>query len=92
MSGSSVIKDNSCILKDFDGNKFTSGVVFVLDSEVLQGFGLGLFRPVDIQPELEVKGETTDCIQACIVILLVVMYNGAFPSILGGVAENLAEK
>ena len=40
MSGSRLIKDNSCILKDVDGDKFTSGVVFGLASEVLQDFEL----------------------------------------------------
>ena len=50
-----MIKDNSYIFKEVDGDEFTSGVVFGLDSEVLQGFGLDLFRLVDIPLELEVK-------------------------------------
>ena len=57
MSGSSVIKNHSCILKEVDGDKFASRIVFGLNSEVLQDFGLDFFRPVDIPPELEVKGE-----------------------------------
>ena len=46
MSGNSVINDNSYILKEVEGDKFTSGVIFGLDSKVLQCFGLDLFRPV----------------------------------------------
>ena len=50
MSGISVIKDNSCILEEVDRDKFTSGIVFGLGSEVLQGFVLDLLRPVNIPP------------------------------------------
>ena len=68
MSESCVVMDSRCILKEADGDKFTNGVVFGLNSEVLQGFVLNLFMPVDIPPELKVKGEPTDCIQACITV------------------------
>ena len=56
MSGSSIVKDNSFVLEEVDGDKFSSGGVFIMDSEVFQGFILDLFRPVDMPPELEVKG------------------------------------
>ena len=73
MSGSSVIKDNSCILKEVDGDKFSGRIVFGLDSEVLRSFRLNLFRTVDISPDLDIKGEPTDCIHACITVRLVVI-------------------
>ena len=43
MSGRSVIKDSSCILKEVDGDKFTGGIVFRLNIEVLRGLRLDLF-------------------------------------------------
>ena len=48
MSGSSVIKDDRCILEEVDGDKFSSEIFFRLDSEALQGFILDLCRPVNI--------------------------------------------
>ena len=73
MNGSIVIKDNSCILNDADRDKFSGGVVFRLDSGVLQGFRLDLFRSVDIPTELEVEGEPNRCIHACITVELIIM-------------------
>ena len=35
MSGKVLIKDDSCILKEVDEDKSTSGIVFRLNSEVL---------------------------------------------------------
>ena len=55
MSGSIAIKDDSCILNKADGDKFTSGILFILDSDVLQGFRQDLFMPVNVPPELEIK-------------------------------------
>ena len=42
MSGSSVTRDDSCIIREVDEDKFTSGILFGLNSEVLQGFRLDL--------------------------------------------------
>ena len=62
MSGSSVIKDSIYILKEVGGHKLSSGMVFILDIEVLQFFTLDLFMSVDITLELEIKEKTTGCI------------------------------
>ena len=68
MSGRSVIKDDSFILKEIDGDKFTSGIIFKLDSKVLQWFRLSLFRLLYIPLELEVKRESVGRIHAFITI------------------------
>ena len=46
MIGSSIVKDNSCILKKIDGDEFTSEIFFGLDSEVFQDLRFYLFSPM----------------------------------------------
>ena len=50
MSESSIVNDNIYLLEEIGGDKFSSGVVFRLDSEVIQGFRLDHIRTVDIPP------------------------------------------